>query len=298
MNKITAIIVTYNIGEEYKKNLASVLPQVEKAIIVDNSVQESSREFLTELQNQHKEKLDVIFNGANIGLAKAQNIGIELALKNKPEWMLFLDDDSIPKADMVSNMFAAYVSSDGKDDVAILAPYIKEINTKIEPRYVIRKWGIFFYRAKFGHRETMEVMAAIASGSLIKTSIIEKLGKFRDDFFIDYIDTEYCLRVRAAGYRIIAVKSAVMSHILGNKTSHKIGGFEIITSNHPPHRRFTIYRNRAVLWKKYLFKTPIYILYDITAAIYDILRISLFEEDKSAKLKHAVNGFWIGLVKK
>jgi len=296
-NSIFAIIVTYNPDSYISENVESALKQVNRLLIIDNNSNESSKATLQKLSDNNQ-KIELILNNENIGLAAAQNLGLEKALFEQADWILLLDDDSQMNDNMATNMLTAYENHADKEQIAIIAPYIEEQNAKIEPKYMLSAGQLLFKRTGFGDKEILNnVLACIASGSLIKTSTIKELGLFKTQYFIDYIDTEFCLRVISANYKIIAVKNAILNHHLGEKTLHNVGEIRIPTSNHSAKRRFTIYRNRVWVWKKYLFKTPNYIFYDTLASFYDIFRIAAFEKEKFTKLKMVIKGLIVGLFK-
>ncbi len=129
--------------------------------------------------------------------------------------------------------------------------------------------------------------------SLLKTL---KEENPEEDFFIDYVDSEFCMTLITHGWKILLVKNAVLEHTLGNKQSHNFLGLEFVASHHFPERRFTIYRNRVCLLKKYLFRVPSFVIYDIAAAGYDLLRILLFDKNRARKLIQIVKGGLTGLL--
>ncbi len=292
---ITAIIVTYNPDSRFIDNLQAVITQVEALIIVDNHSNLSIQEKLKAFVKEHVEKTILILNSHNLGLSKAQNIGIKRAMEQNAQWILLLDDDSRPEKNMVKNMKQAYLHQPNGSEIAIIAPYIHENLKNYHPKYIIRNGSIFFKRSEFGQEPILDILCAIASGSLLKTSVLKEQGLMHEDFFIDYIDTEYCLRLIENNYHIIAVKNAILHHNLGAKTEHGIAGITLTATNHSPQRRYTIYRNRVIVWKRYLLKVPSYIFYDILASLYDVARIILCEENKFSKLYNAAKGCVVGL---
>lgn len=295
--KVCAIIVTYNIGLKYKENFDSIAPQVHRIFIIDNGSDRKTVSLLKTLKEENPEKVTIILNEKNLGLAKAQNIGLCHALKEAFDWVLLLDHDSRAYPDMIDNMDRALGDYPERERIGLVAPYLKEMNVKRKPRYIVSRYKILFERKRFGLTPVMDdVLCVIASGSLIRMELIRKLGKFREDFFIDYVDSEFCMRLITHGWKILLVRDALLEHTLGNKRSHNFLGLEFVTANHSPERRFTIYRNRVYLWKKYLFRVPAYILYDITAAGYDLSRIFLFEKNRARKLIQAVKGGLTGLL--
>ena len=90
-------------------------------------------------------------------------------------------------------------------------------------------------------------------GALMKSETYQKLGPFEDQLFIDGVDTEYALRMRAAGYKIVE-SNVVLNHSLGKMTPHTFAGRHIFVTNHNPQRRYFITRNRIVLLRRYMGK--------------------------------------------
>ena len=99
---IVAIVVTYFpdfVG--LKKQLDILLPQVSGVMIIDNgSLYESS------VWNTIKpfENVEVCFFSDNQGIASAQNYGIKKAKESGVEFVLLMDQDSIPASDMVDRL--------------------------------------------------------------------------------------------------------------------------------------------------------------------------------------------------
>jgi len=295
--RICAIVVTYNIGSKYRENFNSILFQVDGVFIIDNGSDQKTVPLLKKLQEENPERVTIIFNEKNLGLAKSQNIGLSHALEEGFDWVLLLDHDSWAHPDMIHNMGQALTNYPEWERVGLIAPYLKEINVDRQPRYIVPRYKIPLERKYFGATRVMDdVLCVIASGSLIRMDVIRKLGKFREDFFIDYIDSEFCMELTVSGWIILAVRDAILKHALGNKHLHNFLSLEVVTSNHSPERRYTIYRNRVYLWKKYLFTVPAYIVFDIAAAGYDLLRILLFEKNRGKKFAQAVKGGLTGLV--
>ncbi len=288
--RICAVVVTYNIGSRYLENFLAVKDQVDKVIIVDNGSDTHTRDVIKKIEKENKDKVETIFYSTNYGLGKAQNAGIKKAISHGFQWVLLLDHDSRPEPDMVKNMASAWNTHPKKDKIAVIGPYISDVNTRQEPKYIVPSLGIWFTRKTFTGDIIDDALAVIAAGSMIRTAVLVQEGYMREDFFIDYIDVEFSLRLISHGWKIMAVRNAVLNHEIGNKKVINIFGRKIITSNHSAERRYSIYKNRCYVWRKYILKAFPYIIYDILAANYDVLRVSLFEEEKGKKLLNMFKG--------
>ncbi|MET0050067.1 MAG: glycosyltransferase [Candidatus Thiodiazotropha sp.] len=298
--RIIAVTVTYNVDPAFETALESVLDQVERVVIVDNSTQTSSREWLQSLAQTLGGRVQLILNQGNLGLAKAQNIGIVAALEQGAEWILLMDDDSLAEPGMVRHLHDALSSHDLHPATRILVPRYQEQAVVREARYVTAPGGRFttprFAIEDFHHQPVIKnLFIAISSGSLIRADLFRELGLIREAFDIDYLDVDFCLRTLRKGYRIVAVGDAVLRHHLGAQTEHRFLGRRFWAWNHAPRRRFTIYRNRTRIWREYLFRLPGFVLYDLLATAQDLFRILMFEQDRGAKLWAVLRGMGSGL---
>jgi rhamnosyltransferase len=106
-----------------------------------------------------------------------------------------------------------------------------------------------------------DVDCVITSGTLLPLAAHSAIGPFREEFFIDYVDEEYCLRARAKGYRVIRSRKQIMQHTIGAPTVHKTLWIRKWTSNHTPDRRY----------------------------------IALYERTKTRKIAAVMQGWWDGV---
>jgi len=93
----------------------------------------------------------------------------------------------------------------------------------------------------------MEVDHLIASGCLIPMGVLGHVGSMREDFFIDFVDVEWCFRARHAGYRVYGVCAAHLEHRLGDEPERFLGR-EYLT--HSPQRHYFHARNAMLLYRE------------------------------------------------
>ncbi len=132
----------------------------------------------------------------------------------------------------------------------------------------------------------------LQSGSLIRSHVFRVAGMPDDSFFIDYVDFEYCLRLRKHGFRIIEARNAVLAHEIGKPTSHKVIYKSCVVYNHSPIRRYYAVRNRLRLYVRYLFREPGWILHDAWSWLKELIKLMMFESDKAGKLRCMARGVW------
>lgn len=281
-NSVCGIIVTYNIGNDFYKCFNSVRDQVEKVIIVDNGSDEDTTSVLKNIKKNNNH-VEVIYNKENLGIGHALNQGVELALENNFEWILTMDNDSEATNSMVDIMINTYnkAISEFKTNVVSIFPryiekgfYDSNLNEKSESRL----------------NEYEGVECEITSGNLLKADIFKKIGGFRDDYFIDYVDHEYCLRMIKNGYSSIRAKDAILLHSLGNSKKKIVAGKTLTYTNHSASRRYYITRNRFDVWNKYKDIPNDFIKHDKSAYKKEIIKIIAFEDDKINKISSIFKG--------
>ena len=118
--KIAAGIVTYNPDiVRLQENIDAVMNQVEHLIIVDNASINKDK-WLEKLANI--EKVTIIQNDTNRGIATALNQMLECSGRLGCEWTLTLDEDSVVPANMVEE-YRKYIDM---DRVAMIVPVIED----------------------------------------------------------------------------------------------------------------------------------------------------------------------------
>lgn len=243
---VFAIVVTYNpdivvLG----KLLDSLLPQVGRAVIIDNCSSAAIENFIQKSKYQNLEffRLD-----KNYGIAHAQNVGISKADINSTKFFLLSDQDSKPAKDMVAELRkAAIILIDSGRKVAALGPYFTDVRQN-NPSPFSRIEGLSLKRQ---HAEKqgniVEVDHVIASGCLIPISALDSVGLMNSDLFIDYVDIEWCIRAKSRGFQSFGVFSSTMNHSLGDEHVNFMG--RKITL-HSPLRHYYLVRNGFWLYKQ------------------------------------------------
>ena len=269
MRNIAAVIITYNTGNEFSKNVLSLKKHVGEVIVVDNG---SNKETLSMLRGL-KEEITLIELNENKGIAYALNRGIEYAVNNDFQWVLTLDHDSTVSDSMISNMLSVYNSIDEseKEKIVMLTPkHVEEKQMDVVSKSQENKWEY--------------VLTEITSGALTKADFY-KNQLYDEKLFIDLVDHDYCLRINSMGYKIIRVNSAILIHNLGESIQKKILGITITPTNHSALRRYYMSRNRKYIWNKYRGTFKEWVIKDKIRFLNEIVKIIAFEDEKLNKLK-------------
>ena len=170
MCKVAAIIVSYNPDSNLFDSINLLLNQVEKVIIVDNG---SKEKYVKYIKSINEDKIEIILNKENLGVATALNIGVRKALENGYEWILTMDQDSKASPDMVKKMFNVYNSINREERKDILSIFPNFVDERIQSIEENSNMNSYEY-----------VDADITSGNLLRKEVFEKVGFFDDSLFI------------------------------------------------------------------------------------------------------------------
>lgn len=279
MRKVACVIVTYNPDNGVEKCFNSLVNQVDKVIIVDNGSNKDALELLNNIKRNYEEKVEIILNGENLGIATALNVGVKNALKEDFEWIITTDQDSKASPNMINEMFEVYDTLDNDEKSKVMSIFPTFIDERIEELEEVKD-------KKFEY-----VDAEITSGNLLKREIFDVAGFFDDSLFIDMVDTDYCMRLNELNIKMIKVKTAILYHNLGDSQKVKtlFGNFN--TSNHSALRRYYMTRNRLYTWEKYKSLNSFTLNRDKKLFIKEFVKIVLGEQDKVNKVKMIIRGY-------
>jgi rhamnosyltransferase len=275
--RVCAVIVTYNPRPTFIDNIAALRPQVDHVVVVDNGSSGGTEQRLQVLEG--RQDCTVIRNHHNLGIAAALNLGVNHAIEAGFDWIATFDQDSRVSDGFISQMLETYRQAPHPEKVAIIAP-----------TYVDRESGI---RVQSTRRGNGEIITTMTSGSMMPTSAIQVLGAFDESLYMDYVDTDFCLRARQKGM-LIPQSPGVLSHSLGRTTFHRFLGIRFGVTNHSAERRYYITRNRLRLLRRYAADWP-WVWREIKAMLLQAAKVVLIEDDKWRKIRAMVAGTLDGL---
>lgn len=179
----------------------------------------------------------------NLGYAHANNIGIRSAIKEKCDYVLLLNDDTIVSPLFLRNL----VEAGNKEGCAgFLGPKIYQYD---EPDRIWSLGALYdndtcmlsFPNAgeKDNHTNQKPFESDYISGCalLAKRKAIEDIGLMDEDFFLYWEDVDWGIRARNAGYKNIIVPSSFIWH----KVSISSGGeSSVIKAYHRTRSHFII----------------------------------------------------------
>jgi rhamnosyltransferase len=281
---VCAVVVTHHPDGDLPIRLARIATQVGEVVIVDNGSGAASTALLHAVAL--RPKFSLIESSENLGIARALNMGVARARNSGYAWALLLDQDTLVDETIVAALLSAHRSHPQPHEVAVVGSRFRDTHGRAAEPSLLGARGA----------QWEEVESVITSGSLLSLDAYAAVGPFRDEFFIDYVDTEFCFRARASGYRIIESRIPLMSHTVGSPTAHRLLGETKWTTHHSADRRYYIARNNTVLLREYgTTGSRAWRMKSVVRSVRLCKRIALFEQDKFAKILAVAQGWWDGV---
>ncbi len=292
--KIASVTVATNAEHMLPRQLEALSRQTQalkEIIVVDNASTDSTREVLSK-KYPH---VTVLTLPANLGVGGGFSAGLAYAaIEKQYDWVWLLDDDSVPKPDAVETLLRGLESVKGSgDDIGILAPLPVHPGSGLPYPGLLWRRGFVKPSRTLLRQPVCFVDVVISSGTLVRREAVDKVGLPRQDFFMDFVDFEYCLRMRRHGYRIALVCESILDHSIGDPRTATFLGFSRTWADHAPWREYYFVRNQTfTIWHYYPdWKSKLYILRKLLRHAAGIV---LFGRRKRACLKMMILGFQDG----
>jgi rhamnosyltransferase len=280
-----AVVSSFNPAEGLLDTCRAVREQVDVVVVVDDG---STKDVSAVLGQCRAAGYEVLELGVNRGIAHALNRGIERALTGGADHVLTLDQDTVLSAGYLQRMFEhlALAQSLGLDRT-ILAT--STINGEVAP----------FWHAERGLTLAFE---PIQSGMLLPREVLEQVGLFEEELFIDCVETEFYLRARAQSVHFLITPGTDIEHGFGAPTTwvppkplrlvlgSGRGGFSF--TEDAPFRHYYIARNRAIMYARYWRAEPLWCMVSVAKDVLSRGRAMLFGTERVARTYLTVRGFW------
>tara|TARA_B100000475_G_scaffold9446_1_gene7628 strand:+ start:1925 stop:2818 length:894 start_codon:yes stop_codon:yes gene_type:complete len=274
-SKVAVIIVNWKKYDITSSCIESILNSTNsnfKIILVDN---ESDNKKVKNFK--YRDEIKIIQNKKNEGFSKANNIGIDYALKNNYDYTILINNDTIVE----KNLIEVLLKTAQAKNFSVVQPLILKYNGKEiwnAGGRINYFFGNFITRKKVGNslnssHELTEWLTGCCC--LFKTKIFKEIGKLDESFFAYYEDVDFSLRLKKFGYKIGFTSKTHLYHyesfssISNNSKGGKLS----------PHIHYLNIRNHILILKKHSdlfnsFGTRLYQIFKIISySIYFIFRL-------------------------
>ena len=231
---VAVVVVTYNRAALLTRMLAG-LAALDRApdavVVVDNA---STDHTAAVLDGVHDLPLQVIRPEENLGGAGGFHLGVQTAFEQGYDRIWLLDDDVVPAPDCLSVLLAVddeladclmVVREDTRGQLVEKAALTFDLRNplRIKPKTAM-------VETTYGTRAAMPALVELENipveGFLVRRRVVEAIGLPDPSFFIFYDDVDFALRARRAGFRIYAVRDAVLVRQLDFDQQHDLAGWK------------------------------------------------------------------------
>jgi len=291
---VASISVAFNAVDVLSRHMEALVRQtcpIQEIIVVDNASTDGTDEMLADRYPQ----VTVLRMKQNLGAAGGWAAGLSYAaLNRRHDWVWTFDQDSVPTPESLADLLGGLGTLDGtQSEVGMIAPMPVHLETG--NYYPPLLWRGRYVRPSAEQMQQSVWFAdlVIASGSLVRREVVERIGLPRADFFMDFCDYEYSLRMRSSGYKIAIVPRTKLSHEIGDARRIWLpSGFRLWTS-YPPWREYYSTRNLVyAAW--HLYPTRATKMFAIRHLSRHAGAVALFSPKKLPCLTKMAEGFWDG----
>lgn len=232
--KVTILIPTRNNRKILKRCIKSIEKKTHyknfEIIIIDNPQIPSETDFDSKLKNYYDSlsyKI-VTFNG-NFNFSKMNNLA---AKESTGDLLLFLNDDTKILDEFWLDEMVSILLNDNVGAVGTKLIYGDE--TLQHAGMVFLKSGSGFHpfvkldHDATGYHNTANIMkecSAVTGACLLTTrDIFEEIGEYDNDFDVYYGDSDLCLKIRRAGYKVVYTPFTKLLHE-GSRSIRRAGSY-------------------------------------------------------------------------
>jgi len=283
---ISIVIVNYNVKrylEQCIQTICNSIVDVQfEVVIVDNNSNQS-------ISHLSKKNIKIFNLDENVGFSSATNYGIS---KSLGDYILLLNPDTLIQDNTINILYnylngnndvgvvgCKVLNSDGSYQLSskrrfphlkVLLPLFLKLD-KIFPKSNF--FGSYNYTHE-NHDNLLDVDSVSGSCMMFRKKIFKNVGKFDENYFLYFEDTDFCLRVKKNNFRVVYNPNTSVIHYKGES---------LRTSNYDIKNEF--YNSMIYFFKKYQHEYPDWFLLSKVMSFIKILRKSYnFLNNNKSKL--------------
>jgi GT2 family glycosyltransferase len=218
---VAVVVVTHNRADLLARMLDALVVQthpIATVIVVDNASGDHTQQVLARMSGSDDLPLKIIRSEENLGGAGGFRIGMETAYAGGWDRIWLMDDDVVPAPDCLQTLMS--VDTEHADCLMCVREDLDGV--------LVEKSAVTFdlrnplavkpktasVETTYGRRAAMpplvEIEVVAFEGFLVRREVVAAIGLPDPQFFIFYDDADFALRARKAGFRIWAVRDAVL----------------------------------------------------------------------------------------
>lgn len=292
---VVAIVVTYHPDLQCLGMLLDALPQEVRVVVVDNNSPSEDAAGIERLLATRKEAR-LVRNASNTGLAAAMNRGFATLRGEQVEFLLLMDQDSVPHPDALVTLRAAFLRLEaGGHEVGCVGPRLVDPSTGLEHGFHTMR-ALRWVRVFPVHGDSRPVRCANlnGSGTLMRAGLFERLGGLDERLFIDHVDTDWSFRVLDAGFPLFGIPDAVFDHSMGERGMRFwLFGWRVWPVRSPV-RHYSLFRNSVELMRR-PYVPLVWKCWAVAKLAATFMLHALFDHRRGTQVGQMLRGFKDGL---
>jgi GT2 family glycosyltransferase len=202
-------------------------------VVVDNNSSDASADMVAE----EFPKALLIRSAENLGFAGGNNLAISRSLGNH---VLLLNSDTQVPAGSLGRLLAHLQQH---PQVGAVGPRLVDANGRLEMscgrppglvpeifhKLLLHRVFPFFRFGSWDHQSTRNVGWVTGACLMIRRQALEAVGGLDDGIFMCFEDLEWCMRLRADGWRIEYVPSSEVMHLEGQSIAQRLEAMLIVS---------------------------------------------------------------------
>ena len=215
---VAVVVLCWNGRDDTLECLAS-LERVRWDSLMTFVVDNGSTDGTLEAVREDFPDVVAIRSDENLGFAEGNNVGMRAAMAAGADYVLLLNNDTIADVNLVDALVS---EARRRPDAGALCPMITYVDppnliwyagARFDPRAVHNGRHTGYGELDRGqYRSVREIGRATGAAMLVPREVIERVGYFDGELFLQVEDVEWSLRMRAAGYRILFVPAGQVWH--------------------------------------------------------------------------------------
>jgi GT2 family glycosyltransferase len=243
---VAVVIVTFNRADLLARMLDGLAAQTHRpdaVHVIDNASADHTQDVLAQPRGL---PLRVTKTEENLGGAGGFHLGVQQAYDAGYDRIWLMDDDVVPAPDCLATLMAL--------DEPCLMTVREDTSGRLVEKAAIRfdlhnplaiRPKTAMVETTYVTREAMPELTEIENvafeGFLVRREVLDAVGLPDPSYFIFYDDVDFAIRARRAGFRIWAVRDAVLVRQLDFDQQHDLAGW----------KGFYMYRNLFVVHLRY-----------------------------------------------
>jgi rhamnosyltransferase len=285
-SQVACVVTAFRPSPELISNVKALLGQSGKVIVVDDGSGPGYEDILAQVAEAGA---DVKRLHVNSGIGAALNKGITRARQYETiRYVLTVDQDSVLPSGYVQSLLAGEAAAKARGVTPGLIGPARITGNPVMSAGM--KNGIALGKEP------------IQSGLMFTSDALDELGNFREELFIDLVDTEFYLRATDAGWPTV-LADAGFDHSLGTFVDARVFGHTVRLPTGPLRvrtaatwRYYYIFRNRILVSRQYARKHPLWVAAGYWADLRHLAVVTILAPGRAARLAAAASGLRDGLL--